>query len=218
MSYVVEPCAHGCRQDCTAPWALLVSHDPRGSPSRLTSRVRLDRWMEIGMGMHTREYVRWMIQILLLTLIIGCGPASQAQQPNVGTGVQSGSGTTSASSNMKGTPMPEPHTPVGLDAPVTGGPGQASSAAPQEGVRGRVVDAVGKPLAGVLVTAQSTDTPPRAVPEIAVMTDQNGRFQWPLPAGNYTLSFSRDGYVTTTQAVVVKETQLSSMDVALKQQ
>ena len=169
------------------------------------------------MSMHARRYVRWMIQMLLLALMIGCGPASRAQQPNSGVGGQSGPVATNALSNVKGMLMPEPKTPGGPDAPVTGGPGQASSAAPRGGVRGTVVDAGGKPLAGVLVTPQSTDTPPRAVPELAVMTDQDGRFQWPLPPGNYTLSFARDGYAAATQAVVVKEDQPASLKVVLKQ-
>lgn len=45
--------------------------------------------------------------------------------------------------------------------------------------RGRVVDAAGNPVAGALVAEAS------GVPEIALVTDDDGRFSPQLPAGRY---------------------------------
>lgn len=46
----------------------------------------------------------------------------------------------------------------------------------------------GRAVPDVMITATSLDDPARAVPEIAVMTNADGRFEWPLTPGRYRLS------------------------------
>lgn len=64
-----------------------------------------------------------------------------------------------------------------------------SDAAP--GVNGRVVDNQNQPVANAFVqVAPIGDTP--AVPELAVFTDADGRFVWPLKPGRYRVSVRDD--------------------------
>lgn len=83
-------------------------------------------------------------------------------------------------------------------------------------VQGRVVDAAGSPLAGVLVVPQSTDQPPQPVPEIAVQTGADGTYQWTLPPGSYTLLFNAQGFAPTTADVVIPDGQVVTADVTLQ--
>jgi hypothetical protein len=53
--------------------------------------------------------------------------------------------------------------------------------------RGRVVDAAGKPVRGALVAELS------GVPEIALVTDEEGRFAVNLPAGRYRFRATAPG-------------------------
>lgn len=69
----------------------------------------------------------------------------------------------------------------------TSGDSPSSSAVVATAVHGVVQDASGKPVTGVMVAAVSTDMPARAVPELAVVTDPAGLFEWPLPPGRYRL-------------------------------
>jgi hypothetical protein len=50
--------------------------------------------------------------------------------------------------------------------------------------KGRVVDADGRVVGGALVTVVSASTP---VPEIALVTEQDGSFSLGLPAGRFRL-------------------------------
>jgi hypothetical protein len=54
-------------------------------------------------------------------------------------------------------------------------------------VEGTVADAAGRPVQGALVVPRPADDRTPAVPEIAVHTDSDGRFSWPLPPGAYEL-------------------------------
>ena len=105
----------------------------------------------------------------------------------------------------------------GPDSPVSGQPGQPGNQVNGNMVQGRVTDATGQPLAQVSVTPQSTDTPPQAVPEIAVLTDDQGQYQWTLPPGTYTLTFVHEGYAPLTKAVVVQN-QPTMLDVTLERE
>jgi hypothetical protein len=107
--------------------------------------------------------------------------------------------------------------PDGPDAPVSGQPGQLSGAMVGGLVQGTVVDKDGRPLTHVVVTPQSTDTPPQPVPEIAVFTDDQGRYQWSLAPGAYTLTFVHDGYAPLIKAVNVASNHPTPLDVVLQQ-
>jgi hypothetical protein len=77
--------------------------------------------------------------------------------------------------------------PHGGESPVSGGSPPTSGVVVVSAVHGIVVDAAGKPAPGIMVAARSLDEPPRAVPELAVVSDAEGRFEWPLQPGRYRL-------------------------------
>lgn len=85
----------------------------------------------------------------------------------------------------------------GSVAPAPGGGGVA------EGVEGRVTDGRGRPVAGAFVEARGTGANPNPVPEIAVFTDEDGRYRWFLPAGSYAITVSAEGRGQRTLAVTV---------------
>ncbi len=145
------------------------------------------------------------VVLLLGLLVVACGRES----PGTPSGARASSQDRSGSN---------PTAPGGPDTPASGMPGQAGGPVGGARVQGQVTDAAGRPLAGVLVTPQSTDSPPQGVPEIAVQTDDQGHFQWMLAPGQYTLTFAREGYAAKTQAVVVKSDQSTTLDVILNQQ
>ncbi|MFD1147485.1 carboxypeptidase-like regulatory domain-containing protein [Saccharothrix hoggarensis] len=66
---------------------------------------------------------------------------------------------------------------------------------------GVVVDSAGQPVDGALVAPRSLDTPPRPVPEMAVMSGPDGRYEWRLAAGRYEFSASKDGRTGTPSEV-----------------
>ena len=80
--------------------------------------------------------------------------------------------------------------PVEAPASPRAGSGAGQDGASQGGAsQGVVRDASGDPVAGVMVSAVSLATPRQAVPELAVMSDRDGRYSWPavLSPGPYEL-------------------------------
>jgi hypothetical protein len=90
------------------------------------------------------------------------------------------------------------------DRPVT----SASSAVPPpgiaQGVAGQVTTPEGHPVAGARIEARSLDRPPGPVPEIAILSDAEGRFQWPLRPGRYRLAAIVDGREAATATTSVE--------------
>ncbi|GAA1906717.1 carboxypeptidase-like regulatory domain-containing protein [Lapillicoccus jejuensis] len=93
-------------------------------------------------------------------------------------------------------------TVAGPDGASAGPLDAGSRAAPPFG--GHVTDAAGAPVAGVLVEATSLDRPLKPVPEKAVLTDGEGRYEWyGLAPGRYRLQVSlgaRSGSAEATTA------------------
>jgi protocatechuate 3,4-dioxygenase beta subunit len=70
---------------------------------------------------------------------------------------------------------------------ATAAPPAARASQPAYAVTGVVRDTDGRPVPGTNVALTSLDRPANAVPEIAVLTDRAGRYQWPasVPPGRY---------------------------------
>lgn len=84
------------------------------------------------------------------------------------------------------------------------------------GVAGRVIDQAGAPVAGAVVMPRSNDSPPQEIPEIAVMTNHDGRYQWSLPPGRYSFTVHHDSYAPlTSQPLTVTPGHISSLDITL---
>jgi hypothetical protein len=57
-----------------------------------------------------------------------------------------------------------------------------------QGVTDGVTDRTGGPIADARIVVTSLDEPARSVPAIAILSDAQGRFAWPLPPGRYRLT------------------------------
>ena len=87
----------------------------------------------------------------------------------------------------------------------------------QEGVTGRVSDSNGNPVRNALVHPKSLDENSPPIPEIAVVTDEDGRYTWRLFPGRYDISVSAQGYGELTEQVTVKPKQQVILDFTLEQ-
>jgi hypothetical protein len=75
---------------------------------------------------------------------------------------------------------------AGDERPTTGTDPQATNV--PGSLHGTVRTPDGKPVANALVAATSNDDPPAPVPELAIVTDDEGRYEWPLRPGRYRLT------------------------------
>jgi len=106
--------------------------------------------------------------------------------------------------------------PTGGDAPLSSDDAAGGSATTQaRGVDGMVSDQQGNPVTGALVTPTSLDTPSKAIPEVAVFTNTEGRFSWVLPAGRYRITVKADGYQEASAETEVPENGTATVDLKL---
>lgn len=89
------------------------------------------------------------------------------------------------------------------DTPVSDENAPAASGGDVAGVSGELVSMAGKPLSGVLVTARAVGQTQVAIPELAVITTDKGKFHWPLPPGDYELAFIALGKHIARKTVTV---------------
>ena len=84
-------------------------------------------------------------------------------------------------------------------------------------VTGVVRDADGHPVHGVNVAMISLDEPANPVPELAVLTDEHGRYRWPasVPPGRYRLVVTA-GQGTASTVVDVPAGGTASADLTLR--
>ena len=66
---------------------------------------------------------------------------------------------------------------------------------------------------GVAGRVTSVSGAPRAIPDIAVMTNSAGEYFWKLGAGNYEFTFMRDGRELMRKHVVVRANELTRLDI-----
>jgi Carboxypeptidase regulatory-like domain len=98
--------------------------------------------------------------------------------------------------------------PVTLDA--------RSRQVPDTGlVQGRVRASEGAPIAGAFVEPRSLDRPRVRIPDVGNLSDDHGRYAWPLSAGTYTMSVSATGYRRATKAVTVRAGETTTLDFTL---
>jgi carboxypeptidase family protein len=102
------------------------------------------------------------------------------------------------------------------DRPFTnGGDATAAGQGISQGVEGRLTDPGQKPLAGVSVQPRSLDEPATAIPEMAVVSMDDGRYEWSLRPGEYEIAFALEGYQPATRRVTVRPRQVTRLDVEL---
>lgn len=107
------------------------------------------------------------------------------------------------------------HLVVAAAGPSLVGPSPAPTAGGQ-GVEGRITDTQGRPIAGALVVPKSLDEPSPPIPEIAIVSDEQGRYAWRLPPGRYQISVSAEGYRGAVKEAVVGAGQVTRLDFVLE--
>jgi hypothetical protein len=100
------------------------------------------------------------------------------------------------------------------DRPVsTVAEGRASSQKdPTFGVRGRVTTSDGTAIPRQMVLAESLDEPKRPVPELAVVTGQDGFYWWPLREGRYRLSIVTGESQTVARDIDIRANAVEQLD------
>jgi len=80
-------------------------------------------------------------------------------------------------------------------------------------VVGTITDMDGNPLAevGIAVTEGTAPTP-----EILMLSGEDGKYTWTLPAGTFILMARKDGYKELSQEVVVVEGETTQLDFVLE--
>lgn len=82
-----------------------------------------------------------------------------------------------------------------------------------QGVEG-VITAEGNPLANVLIQAKSLGDQP--VPDLAIVSDNQGNYSWHLLPGKYEISVSVEGYQAASEIIMIKPSQVVQLNFDLK--
>ncbi len=85
-----------------------------------------------------------------------------------------------------------------------------------EGLMGRIMDIDGYPVRGALIQPQSLDDPSPPIPDIAILSDNDGWYQWRLFPGAYEISVFAERYQTATRRIIIKAGQVINVDLILK--
>jgi hypothetical protein len=101
------------------------------------------------------------------------------------------------------------------DHPVSGGRDNPTARQQVEGVAGRIVNEDGGAVEGASVLAAPLDPGGPAVPEMVVVSNAEGRYQWPLRAGRYEITVVADGYQRASKRVAVNATETATLDFVL---
>jgi Carboxypeptidase regulatory-like domain len=96
--------------------------------------------------------------------------------------------------------------------PSTGpGPGRAINGT----AAGVVLDRSGQPVVGALVEPKSLDEPAKPIPELAVVTDAQGRYEWHLQPGRYELVARMGDRSSSAAPVVVTPGETAQADLTV---
>jgi hypothetical protein len=102
------------------------------------------------------------------------------------------------------------------DAPVRDRDAVNDMQPPREGLTGRIVANDGSPIEGALIVPRSLQAHGPPIPEMATLSDADGRYVWPLPAGAYEVSVFADGYHDAVQRADVAADVVVTLDIVLK--
>ena len=81
-----------------------------------------------------------------------------------------------------------------------------------EGVIGLVTTMDGRPIIEAWIRAKSLDQPSNPIPEIAIITNEEGQYKWPLVAGRYEISVFIDNRQSASQVVTVNPRQTTTLN------
>lgn len=109
-------------------------------------------------------------------------------------------------------------SPSSPDRSAGGGTGNSTVSQLKEGVTGRITNDDGTAIEGAAVVAASVDPGGPAIPEIAIVSDAQGRYQWPLRAGRYELTAVAEGYQRASKKVAVSAGEVATLDFVLSRE
>jgi hypothetical protein len=66
------------------------------------------------------------------------------------------------------------------------------------------------------VQPRSLDQPAAAIPEMAVVSTDDGHYEWSLRPGEYEMTFSLEGYRPATRRATVHPGEATRLDVELE--
>jgi hypothetical protein len=104
---------------------------------------------------------------------------------------------------------------AGSERPVTDDAAGHGRARRPQGVVGRVTTPDGTPVVGAWIECRSLDRPSPPIPDVAVVTGADGRYQWPLPPGRYECRAVADGRESRAGRATVHEGSATTLDFAL---
>lgn len=102
------------------------------------------------------------------------------------------------------------------ERPVTSDDRNQTRAGITRGVVGRVTAADGRPVWNAWIQARSLDRPSPPIPDIAVLTNTDGWYTWPLSPGTYELLVSAEGYQRATKRITVGASAAARLDFTLE--
>ncbi len=114
--------------------------------------------------------------------------------------------------------------PTGGSAPATRAPGVVGSddadaaggaVVSRSGVGGRVTTAAGAPVATATISRSPVGSRGPVTQEV-VVTDADGRWFWPLPAGTWEVSITAQGLRAAAERVTVAPDRRTTLDVVLQ--
>jgi hypothetical protein len=83
-----------------------------------------------------------------------------------------------------------------------------------EGVAGRLVAPSGEPVAGAWITARPLGGSAGPVPEIAILSDAEGRFAWPLGPGRYRFAAVVEGREIAAAMATVEPGRVARLELS----
>lgn len=105
----------------------------------------------------------------------------------------------------------DPHEPVSSYVD----PGETAQEL-AEGVTGRITTDDGSPVVGAMIVPESLEADAPPIPEIAITSDVNGEYEWPLPPGSYEVSVIADGYQNETKQATFGADEVATVDFKLR--
>lgn len=105
-----------------------------------------------------------------------------------------------------------PNAPVSSDGRVE--PEVSISA----GLTGQVTASDGHPIEGAFIQPASLNEPSHPIPEIAIFSDEDGRYTWTLLPGHYEITVFAAGYPPAHQRTTVKVGERTTLNFTLKLQ
>ncbi len=97
-------------------------------------------------------------------------------------------------------------------------PGERRGSGIGEGVSGRVTGPDNRPVEGAFIQPRSLDDPSPPIPEIAILSGDDGRYSWPLLPGDYEITVTARGYAGAAKTTTVKAGQVTPLDFHLERE